>query len=62
MKDKIERRASKLVLDRNITAVAFGKIKRGAFILNNVKTQKSNKYLDALIKDYVDNDFGGITI
>jgi len=31
-------------------------------ILNNVKTQKSNKYLDALINDYVDNDFGGITI
>jgi len=31
-------------------------------ILDNVKTQKSNKYLDALIKDYVDNDFGGITI
>jgi len=31
-------------------------------ILNNVKTQKSNKYLDALIKDYVDNDFGGATI
>ncbi len=31
-------------------------------ILDNVKTQKSNKYLDALIKDYVDNDFGGTTI
>ena len=31
-------------------------------ILDNVKTQKTNKYLDALIKDYVDNDFGGITI
>ena len=31
-------------------------------ILDNVKTPKSNKYLDALIKDYVDNDFGGITI
>ena len=31
-------------------------------ILNNVQTPKSNKYLDALIKDYVDNDFGGITI
>ena len=31
-------------------------------ILDNVKTQKSNKYLDALIKDYVENDFGGLTI
>jgi len=31
-------------------------------ILDNVKTQKTNKYFDALIKDYVDNDFGGITI
>ena len=31
-------------------------------ILDNVKTQKTNKYLDALIKDYVDNDFGGTTI
>ena len=31
-------------------------------ILDNVQTPKSNKYLDALIKDYVDNDFGGITI
>ena len=31
-------------------------------ILDNVQTPKSNKYLDALIKDYVDNDFVGITI
>ena len=31
-------------------------------ILDNVKTQISNKYLDAQIKDYVDNAFVGITI
>ena len=31
-------------------------------ILDNVKTPKSNKYFDGLIKDYVENDFGGITI
>ena len=31
-------------------------------ILDSVKKTKTNKYLDALIKDYVDNDFGGTTI
>jgi len=31
-------------------------------ILDNVKKTKTNKYFDGLIKDYVENDFGGITI
>ena len=31
-------------------------------ILDNVKNQKSKKFFDKLIKDYVENDFGGVTI
>ena len=32
MEDKIERRVFKLELETNITAIAFGKLKKGSFL------------------------------